>query len=129
VRVVRFLVLGLAAAAALAVSAFLTWIDDRAAGDIPVETLWGDGGQTADFASSLAVVLLVLAGVALVATFVAGGWQLALDGVVALAVVIAWFVQEGSDGDVGAGVWVAAAGGVCAVLAFVLGRRRRVRAG
>jgi hypothetical protein len=126
-RVIRFLVLGLVAAAALALAAFLPWVDDRSAGDIPLQTLWDDAASTADFVSSLAAVLLVLAAVALVATFVAAGWLLAIDGLVAVALVIAWYVQEGRDGDVGVGVWVALVGGLCALLAFWLGRRPRAK--
>jgi hypothetical protein len=126
-RVIRFLLLGLGATAAIAVAAFLPWLDDRSPGDIPIQALWGDGGGDPDFTGSLALVLLVLAGVALVATFVAAGWLLAIDGIVVLAVVVAWYFQAGRDGDVRVGVWVATAGGLCALLPYLLGRRTRAK--
>ena len=69
--------------------------------------------------------------VGLVATVSVSRWLLTVAGVVGLGVVVTWIVQvlleDGSLGDLEAGVWLALAGSALMLLAAWLGRAPRVK--
>jgi hypothetical protein len=120
-------VLSLLGVAALAVSAFSTWIGERAATEIPFRDVFRFTGETASFVVSLGLVLLVVALVGLVATLAVSRVLQAIAGVAGLAVAGAWIVQALLDdvpvGDIGVGAWLALGGSALLVLASWLGRR------
>lgn len=134
-RVVRFLLLGLVAAAAIGVSAFLSWIDDRSATEIPARELFEVTGDSAGFGASLGLAMLIAAVVALVATVLAARMLLLLASLAALAMLITWVLQMAVDAesagfsvdDLQTGVWVALGGGLVGVLAVWLGRKPKPR--
>jgi hypothetical protein len=129
VRVARFLILSLLGVVALAVSAFSTWIADRAATDIPVADLFGFTGESASFVVSIGLVLLVVPAVGLVATLAVSRVLQAIAGIAGLVVAGDWIFQALVDdvpaGDIGLGAWLALGGSVLLVLASWLGRRPR----
>src|SRR6266508_4963700 len=130
-RVALFLLLSLLGVVAVGVSAFMSWIGDRAATAIPVRDLFGFTRESAGFFVSLGLVLLVLAVVGLVATLSVSRWLLTVTGAVGLAVVVTWVVQLSLDdvglGDLKSGVWLALAGSALMLLASWLGRAPRPR--
>jgi hypothetical protein len=128
-RVARFLLLSLLGVAAVAVSAFMAWVDDRSATDVPLRDLLGFTGDSASLFASVGLVLLVVAAVGLVATIVVSRKLLAIAGLAGLVVVVVWIVQAYLDDigldELGAGPWVALGGSALMLLATWLGRAPR----
>ncbi|MGH9119748.1 MAG: hypothetical protein ACRD0A_18305 [Acidimicrobiales bacterium] len=128
-RVARFLLLSVLGVAAVAVSAFMSWIGDRAATSVPVRDLFGFTRDTAGFFVSIGLVLLLVALVGLVATVSVSRGLLTVAGVVGLGVAVTWIVQalldDVSPSDLQVGGWLALAGSALMLLSAWLGRAPR----
>jgi hypothetical protein len=117
-QLVRTVALGLFGAAALALSAFLPWVEDEPATRIPIRELL-DGIPTARGGTpySLALLLIVASGLAVVGVLINSKLLEAIAALVAFAGATLWAVMRAIDrglggflADLESGAWLAAGG-------------------
>ncbi len=125
----------LLSALCLALAAYLPWLGNHEPTEFPARDLWyGVTGRSPRFNQSLAMLLLLIAGVAILALL--SGWRpLAIVGMVATLGVVLLYLDRVHEraptvvvGDLQRGYWLAVVGAVLLVLASVSpSRKRRTR--
>jgi hypothetical protein len=123
------IVLTLAGAAGLIISAFLNWADDHAAVNISIRSLWStrfaDRGDT--FIDTVGFALVVVGLLAIVGLAPASGWLTRLAGVLGIAVFVLFLIEIYRDNrtvtTLQAGAWIALVGAVIALVGGFLGTR------
>jgi fucose 4-O-acetylase-like acetyltransferase len=126
------IVLTLVGAAGMVISAFMNWAQGNAASDISVRSLWstrfahpGDNWLT-----TLAVVMVGLALIAIVGLAPRTGVLTTLAGALGIATLVLMVVQlyraDFTVNDLDPGAWVALAGSVVALVGGFFGARRTV---
>lgn len=122
--------LALLAALGIAVSVFFDWVQGGTGVDAPVQFLWDFDTTASD--PSLLFVLLPAAALVLIGTFIPRlRWVAILGGAVALATAILFFISVARAFDtdsalenIKAGVWIAAASGLLAIIGSLIIPRR-----
>jgi len=123
------ILLTLAGAAAMVVSAFMDWARGQAANDISVRGLYSTkfGHSGNNWITTLAFVMVALAVLAIVGLAPRTGWLTSLAGALAIAVFVLLLVQlyraDQSVNDLDPGAWVALGGGVVALIGGFFGAR------
>ncbi|HXF56521.1 MAG TPA: sugar:proton symporter [Actinomycetota bacterium] len=122
--------LSLAGAAGLVLSAFLSWTGGRSGVNMDVRSLWDEGAfgaSTGSFVETVGFAAIVLGLLAIVGLAPRSGWLTRLAGAVAVAGSILFVVQAtragGGVSDVGPGAWVALVAGVVALVGGFFGTR------
>ena len=121
--------LTLLGAAAMIISAFLDWADDRTAVNISIRSLWStrfaDRGGT--FLDTVGFVMVVLGLLAIVGLAGSTGWFTRLAGALGIAAFVLFLIQVYRDdrtvGTLQEGAWVALGGAVIALVGGFLGGR------
>ncbi|MEU8893170.1 hypothetical protein [Streptomyces sp. NPDC048442] len=125
-RMAMAVLMGLAGAAALVLSAFQPWYEGRDPREVPALDLFtGLEGAGADTGTSMLLPLSVAAGLALFALALRPRVLMALAGVVGLATGVLWVVQQFRQAapvsfgftDLERGLWNAAGGVLLLLLA------------
>jgi hypothetical protein len=125
-------ILTLAGAGLMIVSAFLDWIGDLTGVDLGVDVLWTTSPETeADFIASAGFVAIILGLIAIVGLAPRTGVLTSLAGALGIVTFILFVVTiyrteadiEAGIGDVELGGWLLLAGGVVALIGGFFGAR------
>ena len=129
------ILLTLAGAAGLIVSAFLNWIENVDGVNLEIETLWRPGvfnrAQSGTFFETVGFAMLVLGIVAILGLAPRSGWFTRLAGALGLVAFVLFLIQvyrtrEPFDAaDLQLGAWLALAGSILALIGGFLGTRVR----
>ncbi len=129
------ILLTLAGAAGLIVSAFLNWIENIDGVNLEIETLWRPGvfnrAQAGTFFETVGFAMLVLGIVAILGLAPRSGWFTRLAGAIGLVGFVLFLIQvyrtrEPFDvADLQLGAWLALAGSILALIGGFLGTRVR----
>jgi hypothetical protein len=125
------MVLTLAGAAAMVVSAFLVWTGTTRASALAVRTLYGaTTARSGSLVASVGAVMIVLAIAAVVGLAWESGWLTRVAGALGVVAFILFVItlsrlNSGLPGAIGIGAWVALAGSVVALMAGFLSPPRR----
>jgi hypothetical protein len=127
------LVLGIIGAAGMIIGPFLAWVGDTAGTSIEFRVFFSTEAQgDASFAVSAGFTLLILGVIALVGLAFRSGWLTSLAaGLGVLAAVlfaITAYRAGGGLGDLEIGYWIAAIGGILALIASMFGAGQRATA-
>jgi hypothetical protein len=125
------IVLTLAGAAAMVVSAFLVWTGTTRASALAVRTLYqATTARSGSLVASVGAVMIVLAIAAVVGLAWESGWLTRVAGALGVVTFILFVItlsrlNAGLPGAMGIGAWVALAGSLVALIAGFLSPRRR----
>jgi hypothetical protein len=123
------MLLTLAGAAGMIVSAFFDWVRGTSASDIGVRALWSTDLRHSgnNWLTTIAFVMVVLGIVALIGLAPRSGWLTSLAGALGVAVFVLLLVQlyrgDGSVSDLDPGAWIGVAGGFVALIGGFFGTR------
>ena len=125
----------------LIASAFLDWLGFEGAPEgteVPIQFLWSPAErEVPEFATSLGFVVILLGLIAILGLVPRTGWLTSLAGLLAIAVFVLSVVTlyrvggEGAHlgiGEIAVGGWFVLGGGVLALIAGFIGRRRPAHA-
>jgi cellobiose-specific phosphotransferase system component IIC len=126
------IVLTLAGAAGLVISAFMDWAQGNAASDIGVRSLWSTNFNHPgnDWLTTIAAILVALGLLAILGMAPRTGWLTSLAGALGIALFVMFLVQlyraDLSVNDLDPGAWVGLAGGIVALIGGFFGTRTAV---
>ncbi|MBB5790909.1 hypothetical protein [Jiangella mangrovi] len=126
-------VVALVGALGVTASAYLTWYRGRDATQIPLERLFQTSigtGEPSSYWNSMALALSLVTVLGVVGALLLSRFVLGLGWLIGVATLVLWIVMSANDsrlsvsvGDLGAGVWVCAAG-LLVMLAGIIGMGR-----
>jgi hypothetical protein len=125
-------VLTLAGAAGLVVSAFMDWINGTTAVNLDIRSLWESGfeGESETFIATVGFVAIVLGLLAIVGLAPRSGWLTRIAGALGIVLFVLFTIQvyraDLAVDDIDPGAWVALAGGLVALVGGFFGARRAV---
>jgi hypothetical protein len=128
------IVLTLAGAAGLIISAFMNWTGGTNGTDLSYRAFYRPVFVDGSFFTTVGVVMIGLGLLALLGAAPRSGVLTSLAGVCGIAGFVLFVIQLGRadqplPGSIDAGAWIALAGGIVAVVAGFFGRRRVVVTG
>jgi hypothetical protein len=129
--IIRIL-LTLAGAAGMIVGPFLDWIPGRVGTDVSIRSLWTSAfASNPNFVATIGFLMIVLGLLAVVGLVPRSGWLTRLAGALGLVELILFGIQVYRAPSLDlqnlqAGVWVALAGSIVALIGGFFGTRTRV---
>jgi len=128
------IVLSLAGAAAMVISAFMDWLQAHAASDINIRALWSTNFDHPgnNWLTTIAAVMVGLGLLAIVGMAPRTGWLTSFAGALGIAAFVMFLVQVyRTPGnltwqDLDPGAWVALGGGIVALIGGFFGTRTAV---
>jgi hypothetical protein len=129
------IILSLAGAAGLVISAFMDWARGNPANDISIRGLWSTqfGHAGNNWLTTIAAVVIALGLIAIVGLAPRTGVLTSLAGALGIAALVMFLVQlyraDLTVSDLDPGAWVALAGSILALIGGFFGSRSTVVAG
>ena len=120
-------VLSLLGAVAMVGSAFLDWVERRAATELPLRGLIDTARNEGPFSTSIGLAIIVLGLLAIVGLAPRSGWLTRLAGALGIALVVLFVIglyqRDLTLADLAVGGWVALIGSIVALVGGFFGTR------